>query len=350
MKGLVRQAPTLGMSPEEAAAYWHIRQDRGDLTPAEQAEFDAWLNASPNNASQYARMERAAGLYDANADDPAFSALRQNALSHGPAPSGRRWKWAIGGALAASIAGALFLTGAPNVMDAPVRGIASAIPSNAANLATRKGEQRRVQLPDGSAVTLNTDTVIRLAFTSERRVVRLVRGQALFEVAHDPAHPFVVEAADRQITALGTVFEVRLDPGRMQVTLVEGKVVVDRLAVSSATLGPISPTTLVPGQELVAEMGAAQQVSAVDLGTQLRWREGFVEFADMPLGDAVAEINRYTTRPLVIADDRVGALRVSGVFRTGDPERFAAIVSELLPVEARPAPDRIDLVAGTKHK
>jgi len=350
MKGLVRQDPTLGMAPDEAASYWHVRHDRGNLTSSEQAAFEAWLDDSSNNAAQFARIAGMANMFECNADDPAFAALRQNALAHESSPSGLAWKWAIGGALAASVAGALFVVGPIKEAAPPPQTVAAAIPLAAEKLSTRKGEQRRVELPDGSAVTLNTDTAIRLAFNADRRVVHLLRGQALFEVAHDPVHPFVVEAAGRQITALGTVFEVRLDPGRMQVTLVEGKVVVDRLTVNSATLGSISPTTLVPGQELVAEMGAAQQVSAVDLGTQLRWREGFVEFADSSLLDAVAEINRYTTRPLVIGDDRVGALRVSGVFRTGDPERFAAIVSELLPVVVRQTPDRIELIVATKRK
>src|SRR3546814_16085472 len=90
-----------------------------------------------------------------------------------------------------------------------------------------KGERRTVRLADGTAITLNTDSAVRVGYVADRRLVRLLRGQALFEVAKDPHRPFVVQAGAKQITALGTIFEVRLlDSARMTVPLVEGKFVV----------------------------------------------------------------------------------------------------------------------------
>jgi transmembrane sensor len=164
------------------------------------------------------------------------------------------------------------------------------------------------------------------------------RGQALFEVSHDSARPFTVEAADRQVTALGTIFEVRVDPGRVNVTLIRGKVVVDRSPEANGGYDEtrIPPTILKPGQQFDAELGAPQKVAAVDIDRQLLWRNGFVEFDDEPLGRAVAEINRYSARPIVLSNDGVAALHVSGLFRTGSPDQFVDAIEGLLPVDAKP--------------
>jgi transmembrane sensor len=205
---------------------------------------------------------------------------------------------------------------------------------------TGKGERRTIDLADGTALTLNTDSAVRVAYAPGRRFVRLLRGQVLFEVAKDRRRPFVVEAADRQVTALGTVFEVMLDRDRMHVTLVEGKVVVDAVSDHPVNAAIIKPMVLAPGQEFVAAIGSSPQLVQVDVDQQLRWREGFVEFNDVPLTEATEEMNRYSSRRLVIHDDATGSLRISGVFRTDNPERFGAIVGELLPIRTRLLPNK----------
>lgn len=354
MTGKARNSSTLGMTPAEAASYWYVRRDGRDLSVGEQAEFDCWMQESPVHAKQFARMATAWNLYGDHENDPGLAALRSAALAHPPSYRRRLWQVAVGGLAAASLVAGITLLGpAYRVTDTIETASHDGAP-NAASLpdsthATRKGEMRTVVLADGSKVTLNTDSEVRVAFSAQRRIVNLVHGQALFEVAHDAARPFVVEAADRNVTALGTVFEVRLDPGRMEVTLVEGNVVVDRQASANAVRTHLTPTMLRPGQELVAELGSAQRVVAVDIGTKLRWREGFVEFADEPLGEAVAEINRYSNRPVVVADERLAAQRISGVFRTGDPTRFVAIVGEILPIEVQARLDRIELTSAPRR-
>src|SRR3546814_18673803 len=100
------------------------------------------------------------------------------------------------------------------------------------------------------------------------------------------------------------------------------------------------PAVLAPGDALVVSADAAPVRFKVDVDQQLRWREGFVEFADATLAEAAAEMNSYSGKQIVIGDPAIGRLRVSGVFRTGNPERFAAIVGALLPVRQRPLPGR----------
>lgn len=337
MISLARTNPTLGMTPDEAAIYWVLQRDRGDLTPAEQASFDAWLAASEAHARAFHKANGVWDVFDDAEADPHLSALRQAALATRPAP--RRWIPALGAGLAASLAAsALLLPGQLGLSGSAERKPAGEVavagdtqPAAPLRFSTAKGERRVVRLPDGTRMTLNTDTAVALAYTPGSRLVRLTRGQALFEVAKDASRPFTVEAAGRRVTALGTVFEVRLDPGRMKVVLVEGRVVVDR---ASATAGPLdpAPTLLKPGQALVAELGVPQRVAPVDVGSELMWREGYVSLEDAPLAAAAAEMSRYTATSIRVLDDETGRMRISGVFRTGDADRFTGLVRELLPV------------------
>lgn len=349
MISLARTNPTLGMTADEAAVYWVLRHDRDDLTAADEASFAAWLAASDANARAYRKANGVWDVFEQGDADPHLTALRQAALAARPAR--KRWLPLLGAGLAAGLAaaavllpGQLGLTG--NSSHAPASEvIASADAPTAAGtrFATAKGERRTVALPDGTRVTLNTDTAIALAYSARGRHVRLMRGQALFEVAKDAGRPFTVEAAGRRVTALGTVFEVRLDPGRMKVVLVEGRVVVDR--ASAAEPADPAPTLLKPGQALVAELGIPQRVAPVDVGNELLWRDGYVSLEDAPLAAAAAEMSRYTPAPVRVLDEETGRMRISGVFRTGDAERFAGLVRELLPVRTERLPDGTVLLA-----
>ena len=341
---------TRGMSPAEAAAHWVVRDDARELTATEEAEFASWC-ADPANAQAYRKATGAMALFDGDLGaDQNLRALRQAALEAAPAP-GPRFRLA-GALIAASLVGAITLIGVSRsghgpasparppptaIAQAPAAQRPSAAPTE---YDTDVGERRAVRLADGTMVTLNTGTRLTIAFTDARRVVRLVRGQALFEVAHDRSRPFTVEAADRQITALGTVFEVRVDPGRVNVVLVEGRVMVDRTpeAARSFQSARITPTMLRPGEEFSAELGAPQRIASVNVERQLLWRDGFVEFDDEPLGLAVAEINRYTSRPITLSGDGIAALHVSGLFRTGSPDQFVDAIDGILPIDTKPAP------------
>lgn len=342
--------PLRGLAPDEAAAQWIVRIDAGPLAPEDQAEFDAWRTESTANAAAFARAEAAWNLFDDPHGNPALDAMRASALATGREP--RRGLWlGVGVGIAASLLGAIAI----NVDSLPFQrgqegpslaskstpaSVAAAQAPATSEFVTAKGERRTVRLADGSAITLNTDSAVRVGYVADRRLVRLLRGQALFEVAKDPHRPFVVQAGARQVTALGTIFEVRLDADRMKVTLVEGKVVVDEANDRPQDEAPVMvPTILAPGQALVTVDGAKPQLAKIDVDQQLRWRDGFVEFNDATLAEAVLEMNRYSSKLIVVRDHATETLRVSGVFRTGNPERFAAIVGELLPIRRRELPD-----------
>jgi transmembrane sensor len=328
----------------KAAAEWLVRFDAGGLDPDGRMAFQSWLQ-DPENLLAWRRAQDAWNIFGGPVDHDS-QALHRLAMSRHTPRAQRARRWAAGAGIAAAVlvvlgagvalqrAGVIELPGSL----APARQLYAL---GGADYVTAVGERTATTLPDGTTVTLNTDTAIDVSYTDGQRSVVLLRGQAFFDVAHDAARPFVVRAADRTITALGTAFEVRLDPGRFRVLLVEGQVAVEREDPAAAHLldAPVVETILTPGQELVAALGAPEHVASANVERDLRWRDGFVEFDDAPLAAALAEMNRYAATPIMIQDPRAASLRLSGIFRTGQPEQFAALVGEFLPVVAETGVD-----------
>ena len=230
---------------------------------------------------------------------------------------------------------------------------------------TAPGERLAVNLDDGTQLTLNTDSRVVVAYTDTTRALTLHHGQALFEVAKDPAHPFVVTAGNRTVTALGTAFDVRYQPDRFEVTLIEGKVEVaqglpdaQRITsnaqrdvaphgVASPHPSPLTPHVLTPGQQLLVTAAApAPVIRPTDTERVTSWRTGQVIFKDDPLDMAVAEINRYGGRTIVLADPALGQLRISGAFNTGNTQGFVSTLTAYFDVHITEAdPSRIVLAA-----
>ncbi|MFT3978353.1 MAG: FecR domain-containing protein, partial [Sphingomonas bacterium] len=178
---------------------------------------------------------------------------------------------------------------------------------------TARGEQRTIRLADGSEVTLDTATRLEVAPSGPERRLRLLGGQAFFRVAKDHAHPFVVAVGANAVTALGTRFAVRTDIDRFSVTLVEGSVRVDTPAAGRATI-------LKPGSMLTEQAHEVTVSAANDRATG--WMSGRLKFEATPLAVAVAEMNRYAARKLVLADPALADRPISGVFRTDGAPAF----------------------------
>jgi len=208
---------------------------------------------------------------------------------------------------------------------------------------TLVGERLTVPLPDGSSVTLDTNSRIQVAYTDKERGVRLLQGQALFDVAKHQQRAFRVYAGDRTVTAVGTKFNVRLDgegkAATVQVALLEGSVKVRAADAPRFLFASNGEVMMTAGEVLQAETDAPVKVVTADVEKEAGWRSGVVVFASEPLESAIREMNRYTDRPIRLADARFSASRISGAYRTGDPERFAATVAELLPLEVEHTED-----------
>jgi transmembrane sensor len=192
---------------------------------------------------------------------------------------------------------------------------------------TAVGQQRVRVLQDGTQVVLNTDTRIEVNYDERFRRVRLVRGEARFDVSKRPAWPFLVSVGDQEIRALGTSFIVRHDNDQdLSVTLVDGRISVAPVA-GNGEAPPQAPQVLAPGQRLVISRHHAPAVDRPELRRVTAWERGRVEFDATPLEDAATEMNRYTTTRLVVPDTEVAQLRIGGVFRAGDSDEFVKIVT-----------------------
>lgn len=294
------------------AAAWIVRLHGPHRSAELETGFRAWLAADPENGRQF---ERVTEVWDAGSTIPVAGLPRATRWKETQGP--HRW------ALAAMIL-LVFGVGAWGLNHFWLN------PS----YATRIGEQRLVRLEDGSRIALNSNTLIRVDCCDIERRVRLERGEAYFEVARDAARPFIVVAGDHQVTALGTAFVVRHDGTRTAVTLVEGKVAVSARSpeeTTTATKSHDSPreSVLLPGQRLTFSGGAAPRLDEPRLEAVTAWRRGEVMLDRTTLADAVAEMNRYDERMLVIDDPGVAALRISGIYHAGDSEEFAETVARL---------------------
>jgi transmembrane sensor len=193
---------------------------------------------------------------------------------------------------------------------------------------TRIGETRQIALADGSILTLNTDTIVRVAYSQRAREITLDRGEATFKVAHAAAAPpFNVVAGQRTFQAHGTQFNLRVLPDNVDLIVIEGKVKIldarprepktparrrDVITYGEQTINAFEEALVEPGFQSVSPIDAS------DMETRLAWQKGMIIFSDKALEDAIAEVERYTSTKFVLTDRKLGALRVSGSFRTGN--------------------------------
>lgn len=203
---------------------------------------------------------------------------------------------------------------------------------------TPVGGQQVVMLADGTRVSLNTDSRVAVLYSEGERRVRLDRGEALFEVAHNPARPFIVEAGAEQVRALGTTFIVRRDGAqKLAVILLEGRVRVS---------DPVRAAVLAPGERLTVTSSAGAALDRPSIDTVAAWRRGEVVFEDATLIEAAAELNRYSETQLTVADPSLATLRISGVFSTGDIGEVAETIAALHRLRAVRNGDTIRLTRG----
>jgi len=181
-------------------------------------------------------------------------------------------------------------------------------------------------LPDGSAVSLNTNTKVRVAYTAEERRVELLQGEAQFEVGRDAQRPFIVSAGDSHVRVVGTQFVVRLrSASDLDVLVSEGRVSIDSPA----------ETLVSAGQMALVRDGRITTRSVDDISRRVAWTEGMLIFNGETLSEAVAEFNRYNRRQLVITDPDIASKTIGGAFKATNPDRFATALEKMFHVEVR---------------
>lgn len=332
---------------EQAAAAWLLRQDAGPWTGQDAAAFETWMAQSAGHRAAYYRFKGAwqeAGRLGAllgpgavRAGTAAFAdALEAMEAPDGPdaTEAGARRRPRRRLPRLAIAAGVACLVGLAALTYRLLP------PSDV--YATRVGAMEMVSLPDGSRLTLNTDSRLRIDMDANRRRVQLRQGEAFFEVAKDPLRPFVVEAGDKRIVAVGTAFSVRRSGSEVQVVVSEGRVRVETADRPAEVLqAPLLDAGMVASTQ--GEAVLVQARSPVEIAQNLSWRTGQLVFRDTPMAEAVAEFNRYNTRKLVVEDAAVEGLRVGGIFRANQLDAFVSLVQQGFPVQARAEDDRIVL-------
>lgn len=203
--------------------------------------------------------------------------------------------------------------------------VAAALPWSlwTADVRTGAGERRTLTLADGSRVILNGRSAINIDITDQHRRVEVVRGEALFQVASDQAHPFRVRAGDARVRVTGTRFEVRRRDGTVRLTVAEGSV-----AASDGR----RERQLTADQQVHWRDGRLGPVAAVDADAALAWARGRLVFRDRPLGELLADLGPYHPDRLVLLNDALAGQRVSGTFATDQPEAVLSALTRTLPV------------------
>lgn len=192
---------------------------------------------------------------------------------------------------------------------------------------------RTLSLPDGSQVTLDRTSQVRLAFTGTERRLRLTAGRARFDVRHDGRRPFIVDAGEASVIARGTLFDVALAQRGLQVTLIRGEV-----KVRAQTAGGAATRRLTAGQRIEFLGGALSSPLPVNPEETL-WPSDMIAFERTPIDRAVAVFNRTSSRIIVLRVPEAAELVVTGVFRRGDPAGFAAGLAATFDLELRTNPD-----------
>ncbi len=321
------------------AAAWLARADKG-LTADEQAEFALWRFSDPRHTAAVNRLENAWGALDQLRDFRPAAATHPDPELLSPASARaavvRFPAWTGALAAAALVLAGLFVW---TVARPPA-------PDVTPRQAIIHPGPERVALDDGSVVELNAGAKIDVQFTAAERRVRLVRGEAHFTVAKNPARPFIVASGSVETRAVGTAFAVTLGGSEIAVLVTEGQV-----QVSDWQTVPPPPVLLSAGQRVVVETVApvadlaamVQTVTPAQMEQALAWQAMRLEFVAMPLGDVVAELNRYNRQRLVVRDAASARIVVEGNFRADNVEGFARLLEASFGVSVTRVGDELHL-------
>ena len=317
---------------EEAAVAWLIERDEG-FAPGRAKEFERWRTASPRYAAVVERLEETWSILE-ELPPVAVGATRQNHQSTAEA----MWSRA---AVVWSLAAAALILGFfwwRNDLRNPNEGYATAA-----------GMLRKIELPDGSTVTLNANSDAKVQYSSGARRVLLDAGEAHFEVAHDEARPFLVTAGGVTVRAVGTAFNVRLAAASIEVVVTSGKV---RLSTPEQSAGekpetPAAAPLLVKGDRAVVPRSAAEVVPIItrlepaQLQEAIAWQEEMLIFSETPLREVVAQFNRHNRTQLQLGDADLGGRRVGGTFAAGNVEAFVSLLERGGDLKAERRGDRV---------
>ena len=342
---------------EAAAADWFAKREADRWCAEDQADLEAWLDASTANRIAYIRLQTA---WERSGRLKALGA----GVPSGTIPPRDSWGFAASPKGSAPVISPETLDAEHHLQRAPkVRAVLSArlarataislmfvlaigtawqfLANHAHSYTTQIGAISTVPLSDGSKITLNTDSQIRVALNASERRIELDQGEAYFEVAKDAARPFIVAIADKRVIAVGTKFSIRREHDDIRVLVTEGRVRIERNGSSSRT----PETQLAAGSQARTAQAAVlvDQPPPMEVEQLLSWRTGYIVFRDTSLADAVADFNRYATRKIVIEDPAIANIRIGGNFRSDNADAFLSLIQSGFPIHVEQHTDHVVL-------
>ncbi|MDT8318996.1 MAG: FecR domain-containing protein [Xanthomonadales bacterium] len=332
----------------EDAARWCVVMSSGKASDAEKRAFAEWITHSPSHLREFKAVEAlwaeaasfGAALDSASDVIPMYPSPKSagRSLQPGAARSALRrltqWRHGLAAALIAGCIGLAaygLSTGGPEPW---------LFGPDVESFATRKGESRLMTLADGSLLELNTQSRVEVRFLKASRRIRLLEGEAYFDVVSDPERPFIVDTEQARVQAVGTEFNVRLRAADVAVTVVEGQVLVSQLSAGNddapigweAKIGQNEQAVV--GLPRRAESATVAQTRPVEVEQFVSWRDNKLVFEATPLREVVGDFNRYNSMVLRIEDESLMTLSVSGVFDPRDPKAFVQTLEAFAPVRA----------------
>lgn len=305
----VHKATTAQKRRNREAADWLLRNGNQNQSSAEAASFKEWLDRDPENCRTYRAAERLMG--DARRAIQSDPTLSNAEIEHRSARGS-----IIVTALIACVA-----TGTFFAVDGPMR--------LEADVLAGVGEMPIVTLADGSQVQLNASSAIAVDFSEKRRIIRLLRGEAFFKVAHAAERPFTVVAGTTSITALGTEFDVRYGRTETEVTVTENAVQIEIDGTTRKTM------RVGQGEQAIYDhLKRETAVSPVDELVALSWKRGQIAVDNAPLSYVVEEMNRHFRGRIVVAGSALGNRKVSGTINVSNTDNALGFVTKALGVKA----------------
>lgn len=314
---------------ETEALAWVAQLNGDDVSEKDLAAFREWAQRSPAHQKEIAELGQL--WEDLNVLTCMDEAIRQADTASSELRSKRarrQWQKRIltSGAIACTLAMVWFTPALRSVFQQEQTPLTAAPPM----LKSAIGQQQTHILKDGSVVTLNTDSMVEVDYSAKQRKVRLLKGEALFTVAEDKNRAFSVFANDGVISALGTEFSVRLQADKINVIVAEGTVELSTFALTSVTEPAVSGLIQPVPMESLAVLKAGQAAEIKDQKASIRlmrdeaikaalsWKDGLLVFNGESLQQVINEVSRYTPLNIIIDDPQLQALRIGGVFNSGD--------------------------------
>jgi len=295
------------------ATTWFFRLSAEDITLAECEAFDHWLISSPQHAEAWQAVQQLYAALEAPA-----KTIRQQGLPVSTKPIRRRFSFAQAASVIMVCGSVLMVYWQPDVLQ-----------NLQSDYHTATGEQRQIVLADGSKILLNTDSAVTVDVANTERKVRLLRGEAFFEVAHAPQRPFWVEAGVARARVTGTAFSVGRDVDAVTIAVVQGRVETS----TEGSPGRITPLTA--GESARYQDQQLAGVQHIDVQKTLAWRQGQLVFVQATLADVVAQINRYRPGRLLITDEQLKNRPITAVFSVNRLDDAVKALEQTFGVRAR---------------